>query len=43
VDYLLAKATELIDRLLVYPERMKRNLESTGGQIFSGQLLLRSL
>jgi adenylosuccinate lyase len=40
VDYLLAKTTGLIDRLLVYPERMKRNLESTGGLIFSGQLLL---
>jgi adenylosuccinate lyase len=40
VDYLLAKSAELIDRLLVYPERMKRNLESTGGLIFSGQLLL---
>ena len=40
VDYLLAKATDLIDRLLVYPERMKKNLESTGGLIFSGQLLL---
>jgi adenylosuccinate lyase len=40
VDYLLAKATDLIDRLLVYPGRMKRNLESTGGLIFSGQLLL---
>ena len=39
-DYLLAKAMDLIDRLLVYPERMKRNLESTGGLIFSGQLLL---
>ncbi|MGB7266778.1 MAG: adenylosuccinate lyase [Terracidiphilus sp.] len=40
VDYLLAKATDLINRLLVYPERMKKNLESTGGLIFSGQLLL---
>ena len=40
VDYLLAKATDLIDRLVVYPERMKKNLESTGGLIFSGQLLL---
>ena len=40
VDYLLAKTTDLIDRLLVHPERMKRNLESTGGLIFSGQLLL---
>jgi len=40
VDYLLAKMENLIDRLLVYPERMKKNLESTGGLIFSGQLLL---
>jgi adenylosuccinate lyase len=40
VDYLLAKTADLINRLLVYPERMKKNLESTGGLIFSGQLLL---
>jgi adenylosuccinate lyase len=40
IDYLLAKTTDLIDRLLVYPERMKHNLESTRGLIFSGQLLL---
>jgi adenylosuccinate lyase len=39
-DYLLAKTTNLIDTLLVYPQRMLRNLESTGGLIFSGQLLL---
>jgi len=39
-DYLLAKTANLIGRLLVYPERMKKNLESTGGLIFSGQLLL---
>ncbi len=39
-DYLLAKTTDLIDRLLVYPERMKKNLGSTGGLIFSGRLLL---
>jgi len=40
VDYLLAKTTALIDTLVVYPERMLRNLESTGGLVFSGQLLL---
>jgi adenylosuccinate lyase len=40
IDYLLAKTTDLVDRLLVYPERMKKNLDSTGGLIFSGQLLL---
>ena len=38
--YLLTKITSLIDKLLVYPARMLRNLESTGGLIFSGQLLL---
>ena len=39
-DYLLAKTADLIEKLVVYPARMKRNLESTGGLIFSGQLLL---
>ncbi len=39
-DYLLAKTTQLVEQLLVYPERMKRNLESTRGLVFSGQLLL---
>src|SRR6202163_4176293 len=39
-DYLLAKTENLIAKLLVYPVRMLKNLESTGGLIFSGQLLL---
>ena len=39
-DYLLDKAATLIEKLLVYPARMLRNLESTGGLIFSGQLLI---
>ena len=39
-DYLLAKTADLIERLVVYPARMMKNLESTGGLIFSGQLLL---
>ena len=39
-DYLLDKTATLIDRLLVYPGRMLRNLELTGGLVFSGQLLL---
>jgi adenylosuccinate lyase len=39
-DYLLAKTASLIEKLLVYPQRMQKNLESTGGLIFSGQLLL---
>src|SRR5437016_10586186 len=40
VDYMLAKTTNLLDTMFVYPERMKLNLESTGGLVFSGQLLL---
>ncbi len=40
IDYLLAKTATLIEKLLVYPARMLKNLESTGGLIFSGQLLL---
>jgi len=39
-DYLLTKTENLIAKLMVYPARMLKNLESTGGLIFSGQLLL---
>jgi adenylosuccinate lyase len=40
VDYLLSKTSNLIETMFVYPERMRANLESTHGLIFSGQLLL---
>ena len=40
VDYLLDRAATLIERLLVYPARMLKNLESTNGLVFSGQLLI---
>ena len=39
-DYLLEKTTRLVDQMLVYPERMRRNLDMTRGLVFSGQLLL---
>ena len=39
-DYLLAKTADLVKRLLVYPDRMRKNLEAGGGLIYSGQLLL---
>src|ERR1700686_4281076 len=39
-DYLLEKTTRLVEQLLVYPERMRRNLEMTRGLVFSGQVLL---
>ncbi|HEV7843295.1 MAG TPA: adenylosuccinate lyase [Pyrinomonadaceae bacterium] len=41
LDYMLHKATALINGLVVYPERMLENLNATRGLIFSGQLLLR--
>ena len=40
VDYLLQKTANLVETMFVYPQRMKANLESTGGLVFSGQLLL---
>ncbi|HEX8493842.1 MAG TPA: adenylosuccinate lyase [Pyrinomonadaceae bacterium] len=40
LDYMLQKATSLIDGLVVYPGRMLENLNATRGLIFSGQLLL---
>jgi adenylosuccinate lyase len=39
VDYMLAKMTAIIADMRVFPERMLRNLHSTHGLVFSGQLL----
>lgn len=39
-DYLLDKTATLIEKLVVYPDRMKQNLELTHGLIYSGELLL---
>ena len=40
VDYMIAKTTDMIARLLVYPEKMRENLSSMRGLVFSGQVLL---
>jgi adenylosuccinate lyase len=40
IDYMLAKVTDLIKHLVVYPANMKRNLELTGGLVYSQRLLL---
>ena len=40
LDYMLHKATALIDGLVVHPERMLENIQATRGLVFSGQLLL---
>jgi adenylosuccinate lyase len=40
LDYMLALTTDVIDRLIVYPETMRKNLERTRGLIFSQSVLL---
>lgn len=40
LDFMLAESLKLIRQLKVYPENMRRNLELTGGLIFSQELLL---
>ncbi len=40
IDYMLAKVTDLIEHLVIYPDRMRQNLELTGGLVYSQRLLL---
>jgi adenylosuccinate lyase len=40
LDYMLGLMTDLIDKLIVYPENMQRNLNLTNGLIFSQEVLL---
>ncbi|MBI3129002.1 MAG: adenylosuccinate lyase [Candidatus Tectomicrobia bacterium] len=40
VDYMLAKLEELMDRWVVYPERMKENLERSRGLLLSEHVML---
>ena len=40
LDYMLAKFTDVIKGLVVYPENMLSNLERTNGLVFSGRVLL---
>jgi adenylosuccinate lyase len=40
LDFILADMTKIIDKLLVYPEHMTRNLNVTRGLIFSQEVLL---
>lgn len=40
VDYCCRKLTNLIDKLLVYPDAMMDNLNKTGGLIFSQRIML---
>src|SRR6516165_4292489 len=40
LDFALARLTGLIDRLVIYPERMRQNLEALGGLVESQRVLL---
>jgi len=39
-DHILRRMTDILNNLIVYPERMRQNLESLRGLVFSGQVLL---
>jgi adenylosuccinate lyase len=39
VHYMLVRIGEIVANMKVFPERMRRNLDSTRGLVFSGQLL----
>jgi adenylosuccinate lyase len=40
LDFALARLTQVIDKLLVYPERMAKNLDRMGGLVHSQRVLL---
>jgi adenylosuccinate lyase len=40
LDFALARLTGVVDKLLVYPERMRRNLDKMGGLVHSQRVLL---
>ncbi len=40
LDFLLARLTGVINKLVVYPDRMQENLDALGGLVFSQRVLL---
>ncbi len=40
LDFALARLTQVMDRLVVYPERMQKNLDRMGGLVHSQRVLL---
>ncbi len=41
LDFMLQRMESIVSGMIVYPERMRENIEKTGGMIFSETLLLR--
>jgi adenylosuccinate lyase len=40
LDHMLRRMTRVVDGMVVYPERMRENLERSRGVVFSGTVLL---
>jgi adenylosuccinate lyase len=40
LDFALARLTNVVDKLLIYPERMRKNLDRMGGLVHSQRVLL---
>ncbi len=40
LDFALARTAGMIDKLTIYPERMRENMDSLGGVVHSGEVLL---
>jgi adenylosuccinate lyase len=40
LDFMIAEVSDVLARLAIYPERMRDNLEATGGLIYSQRVLL---
>jgi adenylosuccinate lyase len=40
LDFALARLASLVDRLVIHPENMRKNLDSLGGLVFSQRVLL---
>src|SRR5690606_29473136 len=40
LDFALARLADVVDKLVVYPENMKRNLDQLNGLVYSGEVLL---
>jgi adenylosuccinate lyase len=40
IDYMMDRLNRLLDGLLVFPERMQRNIDATGGLLYSQRVML---
>jgi adenylosuccinate lyase len=40
LDYMLSRMTKIVERLVLHPDRMARNLDMTHGLVYSGKVLL---